>query len=824
MNLRVLSWDGPTRWLVAGNLILAVLLGSIAGVALYSSKQAHTEKARDSAESMTNGLRQMLGSEIRQVDMALLNVRSARDRHPDDRAEIEAVLADQLALLPWADSLRITDASGIVRHGPGVSGMTVDLSDRPFFKAAKASTKDELIFSEPLQARISKKWVIAFARRLQKSDGTFDGVVYANVAADAFRQRFAEVDVGIYGAISLRTANRQLVARHAPGISEPPAIGSSKVSSELERALVRNARAGFFISATALDGVERMSAYQAIDDYPFIILVGLSTADYFAAWRREAAQIGVLLLLSFSTLVGASYLVLRSRRRERESAQLLMGEGLRNRALLRAASDGVQVLDREGHVSEASESLARMLGTDRKSLVGQHVSAWDMRFPAKHINEWLRAVPLGEQRQFESRYRRNDGSIFDVEVQASVAEVDGQEYVYCSVRDVSERKRLNQQLIAAINEVRDLYDEAPCAYYSLDADGRIVRMNTTGLRWLGGTAEEVIGQSPGRFLQDEGRAQFKAIFPRFISEGRIEGVEFELVPLVGQTRRVRMSSVAVRNEAGGFLMSRSVMHDVSDAYRAQEVRLTAARLEAENRQFREANRVKRAFLSNVSHEMRTPLNGILGLTNLLRSGAIDPGSPKFAQFLDQVDGSGQKLLKLIEAVLQIANAESGRLEVVPEPTDVQYVVATVLSMFDRELKAKSIKVEVSVEQGAERAVLDPLRLVQALASYVSNAVKFSTKGGLVQVMASVVEDNSLRVEVTDSGIGIAPEHMSRLFVDFQQLSEGHTKAFEGLGVGLALTKRIVEAQKGKVSARSEVGRGSSFVFQLPGVILAVAQS
>lgn len=489
MNLRLSKWDGPTRWLVVGNLIVAMLLGSIAGVALHSSKRAHAEKAQDSAESMTNGLRQMLASEIRQVDMALLNVRSAWGRRASDKAEIEAVLADQLALLPWVDSLRITDASGIVRHGPGVSGVTVDLSDRAFFKAAKSAASDELIFSEPLQARISKKWVIAVARRLQKSDGTFDGLIYANVATDTFRQRFAEVDVGNYGAISLRTANRQLVARHAPGISEPPAIGSAKVSNELERALTHNARAGFYVSATALDGIERMSAYRAVDEYPFIILVGLSTADYFEAWRQEASRIGVLLLLSFATLFGASYLVLRSRLQERESAQRLMGEGLRNRALLRAASDGVQVLDRQGRVKEASESLARMLGHHRNDLVGQHVSAWDVRFSADHINEWLKSLPIGDQREFSSKYRRNDGSLLDVEVRAAVADIDGLEYVYCSVRDISELKQARAAEARATERLHDAIEALPAGFELYDADDRMVLVNSTMKRMYPAVAD-----------------------------------------------------------------------------------------------------------------------------------------------------------------------------------------------------------------------------------------------------------------------------------------------------------------------------------------------
>lgn len=489
MRLRSTNWFGSTGWLLAGNLILVLLLSALAAVALYASKRANAEKAQDSIESMTNGLRQTLSSEIRQVDMALLNVRSTWARHSNDPSELEAVLADQLALIPWADSLRVTDARGVVRLGPGVSGTTVDLSDRAFFKAARDTAKDELILSEPLEARISKKWVLAIARRLQTSDGKFAGVIYANVATDTFVRRFAEIDVGRYGAISLRTAQRRLVGRHAPGISEPVALGSATVSAELEKALSVNPKSGFYVSATALDGIERMSAYQAVDDYPLIVLVGLSTSDYFAAWQREALQIATLLLLSFIAMIGASYLVLRARSREHDAGQLLLTEGLRNRALLRSASDGVQVLDRRGIVCEVSDSLARMLSTERTDLLGQHVSGWDVRFSAGHINEWLRSLPPGEQREFSSKYRRNDGSLLDVEVRAAVADIGGLEYVYCSVRDVSELKQARAAEAQATERLHDAIEALPAGFELYDSDDRMVLVNSTMKRMYPAVAD-----------------------------------------------------------------------------------------------------------------------------------------------------------------------------------------------------------------------------------------------------------------------------------------------------------------------------------------------
>ena len=266
--------------LVVGNLVVAGLLIALGFVALQSSHQAYMDKARDATESLATSLRQGIGAEIRRVDMALLTVRSAQAHHAGDAAGTQTLLDEQLALLPWADSLRMTDAQGVVRLGRGVvSGTPVRLNDREFFRQAMVSSSDELIISEPLEARISKQWVIVLARRLSRPDGSFAGVVYANVSAQAFARRFAEIDVGQSGAITLRSATRQLIARHAPGVSAEFTPGSSQVSKELEAALKNSPRSGVFVSATMMDGIERVSAYRKVDEYPLIVLVGLATGE-----------------------------------------------------------------------------------------------------------------------------------------------------------------------------------------------------------------------------------------------------------------------------------------------------------------------------------------------------------------------------------------------------------------------------------------------------------------------------------------------------------------------------------------------------------------
>jgi PAS domain S-box-containing protein len=229
-----------------------------------------------------------------------------------------------------------------------------------------------------------------------------------------------------------------------------------------------------------------------------------------------------------------------------------------------------------------------------------------------------------------------------------------------------------------------------------------------------------------------------------------------------------------------------------------------------------ASRLKSEFLANMSHELRTPLNAILGFTQLIHDGAVAPESPQFTEFLGDILASGHHLLQLINDVLDLSKVEAGKLEFHPEPVDLGVLIGELLAIMRTTAAAKSIAMVSEVAQDMPAVVIDAARLKQILYNYVSNALKFTEPGGHVVINAKVADGAShFRIDVKDTGIGIAPEDIERLFIEFQQLDAGIAKKHAGTGLGLALCKRLAEAQGGTVGVSSVPGKGSTFYAVLP---------
>jgi signal transduction histidine kinase len=228
-----------------------------------------------------------------------------------------------------------------------------------------------------------------------------------------------------------------------------------------------------------------------------------------------------------------------------------------------------------------------------------------------------------------------------------------------------------------------------------------------------------------------------------------------------------------------------------------------------------ANRHKSEFLANMSHELRTPLNGIIGFTQLIHDGKVGPVAPEHKEYLGDVLTSARHLLQLINDVLDLAKVESGRVEFRPEPVDAGAVMHEVRDVVRALADRKRIRLETSLDAALGPLLLDPAKLKQVLYNYVSNAIKFTPEGGQVSVRAVADGADAVRFEVEDTGVGIRAEDLGRLFVDFEQIDLSLPQRHQGTGLGLALTKRLVEAQGGRVGARSTFGQGSVFFAVLP---------
>jgi signal transduction histidine kinase len=240
-----------------------------------------------------------------------------------------------------------------------------------------------------------------------------------------------------------------------------------------------------------------------------------------------------------------------------------------------------------------------------------------------------------------------------------------------------------------------------------------------------------------------------------------------------------------------------------------------AALEVETRRAQEANRLKSVFLANMSHELRTPLNGILGFTQLLLDPRTGPLNTEQQECLNDVQSSGRHLLQLINNLLDLAKIEAGRMELDLDVFSVGESINEVSRVLSPLLAAKKISYSSEVELPDDTVTLDPGKFRQILYNLISNAIKFTDENGRVGVKVRPIDADRFSLCVSDSGIGIAPENLKLLFVDFQQLDSGTNRRQQGTGLGLALTKRIVELHGGSIGAESELGVGTVFTAILP---------
>jgi signal transduction histidine kinase len=234
-----------------------------------------------------------------------------------------------------------------------------------------------------------------------------------------------------------------------------------------------------------------------------------------------------------------------------------------------------------------------------------------------------------------------------------------------------------------------------------------------------------------------------------------------------------------------------------------------------------ASRSKSGFLANMSHELRTPLNAIMGFTDLLRMNLAGPVTEKQAEFLRDINSSAGHLLSLINDILDLSKVEAGKLEVEAGEFSVRDLVESTMVLFKERALKHAIRVSVDLDAGIGPVTADQRKVKQVLANLLSNAFKFTPDGGEVRVSARRVARaegtgrSAVEFSVADTGIGIAPEHLERLFQPFQQVDTSLTRRHSGTGLGLSLSRRLVELHGGTIGVRSEPGKGSVFTFTLP---------
>ena len=412
----------------------------------------------------------------------------------------------------------------------------------------------------------------------------------------------------------------------------------------------------------------------------------------------------------------------------------------------------------------------------------------------------------------EVLYRRRDGSCVDVEVSASVISYGGREIICTVVRDITERKQSEAELRASEERYRLLFKNNPHPMWVYDLETlEFIAVNQAAIEHYGYTRDEFLNmtvadirpsQEQPRLLENisevDAGTDFAGVWEYQKKDGTIIDVEITSYAMIFDSRNAELV----------------LAHDVTNRLQVQ-VELYKAKEAAEA-----ANLAKSQFLANMSHELRTPLNAIIGYSEILQEEALDLGEADFVSDLERIHNAGQLLLTLINDILDLSKIEAGHAELELATFDisdaVQYVAKTVEPLFLR--NTNRLNVECPNNIGELHS--DKTKLTQILFNLLSNAAKFTQNGTITLTVERTKHDENswdselLIFKCTDTGIGMTPQQLQKLFQPFTQADASTTRKYGGTGLGLAIAQKYSQMLGGEITVSSEFGNGSTFTLIL----------
>jgi len=504
--------------------------------------------------------------------------------------------------------------------------------------------------------------------------------------------------------------------------------------------------------------------------------------------------------------------------------------------------------DPHGNIIDANAAFLNLVGYSIEELRGRNHQLLvhpDEVADASYPAFWA-ALRRGEPQV--RRCRRISKSGEEIFLQASYSPLtdrDGKTIgVLKLANDVTASFRARQALQAAQRQTQaalhETYEQLN-AFFDLsldslcmtDAQGRFLRVNRAFANTLGYDAEALVG---GSFLdlvhpEDQartldsmhglaaGRSSWNFVNRYLRKDGEprwlewrahqagpvIYGAARDVTERLAAEAQLRAAHAAIETANRELLAERQ---SLEDKIRERTSDLHAAMLEAQS-----ANQAKSQFIATVSHELRTPLNAIIGYAEILREDALQAARNSEVADLNRVLSASNQLLQLINDILDLSKAEVGRLIATPGETDLQALIRSALDSVRPQAAAKRIALKVDLESLPARAWVDERKLRQALLNLLSNAVKFTERGHVAMTAAAC--NGVLEFTVADTGIGIEPDLVPRLFQPFVQGEAGITRRFGGTGLGLAITKRLAELMGGDVCVHSRPGEGAEFRLTIP---------
>ena len=480
------------------------------------------------------------------------------------------------------------------------------------------------------------------------------------------------------------------------------------------------------------------------------------------------------------------------------------------RSLIEDSSDLITVFDSDGTIRFESPSIEKIAGFKAAELVGRSVFEFCAPDDREALAAELRRVADGgsEDRIVHVRLRHKDGNwrVIERKLRLTV-NGKGAPCVVANSRDVTARERMLDDLRESERRFRGIFDSSRDAIViATPEDGRIVDVNSAFSRIYGYSREQALVKDPRELALFVNPEDYRRFEREILERGAVSNFEADLRAREGRTVATLLSSVTVDLGVGVRVVS--ILRDITER-RVADIELARARDAA-----LESTRLKSAFLANTSHEIRTPLNVILGYTDLIGEHLSNIGDHTQDAYLAALGRAGRRLLKTIQQILDYSRLEAGALALDPSAIALSPFIedqANDLSVLAAE---KGLKLRLEIAESDATVRFDEYCLTSALSNLLDNAIKFTDRG---EIVLGLDRDGTgtLKLEVRDTGIGIDDDYLPRLFEPFSQEQAGHSRRFEGAGLGLAFARKCVELGGARISAASRKGEGSIFTIEFP---------
>ncbi len=812
-------------WPVIAGAASLVALAITFGYNLWGGYQSKLLDTEQTVRRLSSALEEHTLTTFDAVDGVLKatirHLRLLQRLSADEQTSVRGVLAAGADSLRQIHALILYDTEGHpVNAGLMPVPPTLSVADRAFFSRHREEADLGVLISLPRKSLVSGYTVLTVSRRIERENGTFAGVLAADIPIEALTSTFYRaLNVGPKGSVGLVRIDGALLAREPP---LPDQLGKPVVANPASLMRLVEAPAGIYRGTTRVENVERITGYRLLRTFPVIVSVSIAVEDALDEWYDQVREFAAFWALCAVVVSILTFFSVRDASRravaevEARKAKTMLSDAIESLDAGMVVFDGddrfVMMNRRMAEISPAAYVALAVPGTSYHAMVRTLAESGEIAAAHGREDEWVRDRLRGHRLPGGWREERRVGKSWQ-QVSERVTDSGG---VALLVSDVTSIK----ETIAALQASEDRFQRMAANIPGYVFQRNVAADGTVTFPFISEGARDFYGCDPEDLMLDPSiikRAIHPDDFQRIDQSVRAAiatlapwQADYRLVAKDGSVRWVASQARAIRLGDGGVLWD-GVVVDIT-ARKEAEAQLTDAKLRAER-----ATRAKSSFLASMSHELRTPLNAILGFSELMATTALAPKlEHKAAEYAADIHNAGSHLLQLINDLLDLSKAEAGKMELSESEVQIDGIVERVVHLVVGHARAGGVSITSTVPPAMPLVRADERKLMQMLLNLVANAVKFTPAGGKVTLSAGISAEGDLRMTVADTGVGIAAKDLPRVLIPFAQVDNDITRATNGTGLGLPIAKQFAELHGGSLTLESVQGQGTIVSVHLPG--------